>query len=52
MAVTRTERKLRRLRTRQKQRRQMLVKNNIVPTTMSPYKGESGIIIEDQQKES
>lgn len=49
MAVTRTERKLRRLRTRVKQRRQMLVKNNLVPTQMSPYKGESGIILEDQK---
>lgn len=49
MAVTRTERKLRRLRTREKQRRQMLVKNNLVPTQMSPYKGESGIILEDQK---
>lgn len=47
MAVTRTERKLRRLRTRQKLRKQMLVKNNMMPTIKSPFKGESGQIIED-----
>jgi hypothetical protein len=47
MAVTRTERKLRRLRTRQKLRKQMLVKNNISPTIKSPYKGESGQVLQD-----
>lgn len=48
MAVTRTERKLRRLRTRERQRQQMLVKNNLVPTQKSPHKGESGVILEDK----
>lgn len=48
MTVTVLQRKERRIKTKSRVRKQMLVKNNQMPTQKSPYKGESGIILEDQ----
>ncbi len=48
MTVTVLQRKERRLKTRSRVRKQNLVKNNMKTTIKSPYKGESGIILEDK----
>ncbi len=48
MTVTVLQRKERRLKTRSRVRKQNLVINNAKMTQKSPYKGESGIILEDQ----
>lgn len=49
MAVTRLKRKTRRNKTRSKQRTATLAGLRKVVYIKSPYKGESGIVIDDQK---
>lgn len=49
MGVTRLKRKEAKIRTRAEQRVKTIKRLKNVVTVKSPYKGESGIILEDQQ---